>query len=220
MPAIVNICFHGIGRPARVTEPGEDRYWVSHDLFREVLDEVAGRREVRLSFDDGNASDIEVALPALLERDLTATFFPLAGRVGSAGSLDADDIRELARHGMQVGSHGMTHRPWRGMGDSDLRAELVVARDIISGAAGTPVDQAALPLGRYDRRVLSSLRRQGYARVHTSDRRLADPDSWMHPRFSVRHADTPESLRADVLTPAGWRRRVRDEVVGVIKRFR
>jgi len=35
---------------------------------------------VQLSFDDGNRSDVGIALPALLERELSATFFVVAGR--------------------------------------------------------------------------------------------------------------------------------------------
>ena len=30
---IVNVCFHGIGTPDRELEPGEDKYWISTELF-------------------------------------------------------------------------------------------------------------------------------------------------------------------------------------------
>ena len=52
---------------------------------------------MRISFDDGNASDLEIGLPALLERGLTATFFVLAGRLGRPGSLDADEVARCSR---------------------------------------------------------------------------------------------------------------------------
>ena len=142
----VNICFHGIGIPNRELEPGEAAFWITPRLFAEILDEVVGRADVRLSFDDGNASDVDIALPELKDRGLTATFFALAGRLGSRGSLDSDDLRVLREAGMTIGSHGMDHRPWRGLSRAELRVELVEAREQLADAVGEPIEQAALPL--------------------------------------------------------------------------
>ena len=74
-----NISFHGIGTPeGPEREPDEHRYWVTESAFLRVLDLCASVPNVRLSFDDGNASDAAIALPALLERGLSADFFPIA----------------------------------------------------------------------------------------------------------------------------------------------
>ncbi len=220
MPSVTNVCFHGIGAPGRELEPGEDAYWVSEDRFRRILDEVATWPAVRLSFDDGNASDLAIGLPALVERGLRADFFVVAGRLGQPGSLDDDGVRQLRSHGMGIGTHGMWHRSWRGMGDGERHEELVSARQRLADVAGTPVDAAACPRGQYDRRVLGDLRRHGYARVYTSDRRPANGGAWLQPRFSVRRDDTPESLRAEALAPAPLTRQVRGAAVGVVKRWR
>jgi peptidoglycan/xylan/chitin deacetylase (PgdA/CDA1 family) len=217
---MINVCFHGVGEPSRELEPGEDRYWVTVDTFHSVLDEIATWPDVRISFDDGNVSDLAHGLPALRERGLTATFFVLAQRLGLPGSLDADDVRALREAGMTIGSHGMDHRPWRGLSPQARERELVAARERIAAAAGIPVTEAACPLGRYDRRVLADLRRLGYARVHTSDRRHARPDAWLQPRFSVRREDSAASLRRVVLPRPGPARRLRLEAAGLVKSLR
>ena len=217
---VTNVCFHGIGTPRRELEPGEDVYWVAEDRFRRILDEVATWPGVRLSFDDGNASDLAIGLPALLERGLTADFFVVAGRLGQPGSLDEDGVRELRRHGMGIGTHGMWHRSWRGMDQRERREEFVAARDRLATVTGAPVDAAACPRGQYDRRVLTDLRRQGYTRVYTSDRRPARAGSWLQPRFSVRRDDEPATLRAEALSPAPLGRRARNAAVGAVKRWR
>ena len=80
--SVHNICFHGIGTPKRELEPGEGRYWISVDAFLAMLDVLARRPGVRISFDDGNRSDFDVALDALRARGLSATFFVVAGRLG------------------------------------------------------------------------------------------------------------------------------------------
>jgi len=217
---VLNICFHGIGTPRRELEPGEDVYWVAADRYLRILDEIATWPLVQVSFDDGNASDTQIGLPTLVERGLTAKFFLLAGRFGARGSLAVDDVRELAAAGMTIGTHGMSHRPWRGMDPATREAELIEARQRLEEAAGSAVTEAACPLGRYDRRLLSDLRRLGYRRVYTSDRQAARRGSWLQPRFSVRRDDTPESLRAAVLTRPSLAQRARPSAVGLVKRLR
>ena len=217
---LINVCFHGIGTPRRELDPGEDRYWISTDQFHRILDEVMTWPSVRISFDDGNVSDAEIGLPALVERGLHADFFVLAGRLGAAGSLDREAIRELKRHGMGIGTHGMRHRSWRGMDAGTRQEELVTARERLAAVAGGGIDAAACPLGRYDRNLLSQLRHLGYRRVFTSDRRPARHDAWLQPRFSVRCGDTAATVRAAALVAPPFTRRIRSTAVGLVKRWR
>lgn len=217
---MINLCFHGIGTPQRILEPGEDRYWVSVDAYHRILDAVMDDERVRINFDDGNLSDVEIGLPGLLERNLTARFFVLAGRLDQTGSLSPEDVRRLTDAGMTIGTHGMDHVPWRGLAPHVLHRELVDARSRLEEITGTPVDEAALPLGRYDRRVLAELRRTGYRTVYTSDRRWARAGDWLQPRFSVGATDTVDSVRREMLTPAPILTRARAMAKGVVKRYR
>jgi peptidoglycan/xylan/chitin deacetylase (PgdA/CDA1 family) len=218
---MINLSFHGVGTPpGPPRESGEHDYWVRHDAFLSLLDEVQGRDDVRLSFDDGNASDLEIALPALVERGMAADFFVVAGRLGTPGNLDGDGVRALRDAGMRVGTHGMDHRSWRGLDDGQLAAELVEAREAIAEATGSAVDAAALPLGQYDRSVLAALRRLDYRVVYSSDARRARAGAWFQPRYSVRAGDTPRSVRETVLAPPRAQERLRGHLVGLVKRWR
>ena len=181
----INLTFHGVGDPGRPLEPGEADVWVGDEQFVALLDSAVGRNDVALTFDDGNASDVERALPALTERGLAATFFVVAGRLGSPGFLDEDGVRELAAAGMEIGSHGMRHRPWRGLGDGDLDEELVRAREVLERVVGRPVTTAACPFGSYDRKVLRTLRASGYRHVFTSDTGTARAADFLQSRNSV-----------------------------------
>jgi peptidoglycan/xylan/chitin deacetylase (PgdA/CDA1 family) len=192
----VNLSFHGIGDPLRALDEDEDAYWVTRDLFEEVLDWAATQPKVQISFDDGNASDVSIALPALQSRSLKATFFPIGGRLGEVGSVDEAGLGELVAAGMTIGSHGMNHLKWQGLDDQALEVELVDARALIEGALGAQVHVAACPLGSYDRRILRRLRHLGYTQVFTSDRAYARPDAWLQPRFSVRSTDTIADVKA------------------------
>jgi peptidoglycan/xylan/chitin deacetylase (PgdA/CDA1 family) len=185
----INLTFHGIGESDRRVDPDEQAVWVGSDQFLALLDRAASRGDVAITFDDGNASDVAHALPALDARGLTGTFFIVAGRLETPGFVDVDGVRELAAAGMEIGCHGMRHRPWRGLDERSLHEELVEAKAILEGVVGRPVTRAACPFGSYDRRVLRTLRRVGYRHVYTSDRGTALPDDWLQARNTIRPAD-------------------------------
>jgi peptidoglycan/xylan/chitin deacetylase (PgdA/CDA1 family) len=192
---LINLGFHGIGAPERGLEPDEDQYWIDAPRFEELLDTALELPEVRLTFDDGNTSDLSVALPMLVERGLTASFFVIAGWLGQPGSLAADDVRALAEAGMTIGTHGMQHRSWRSLDEEGYREELDEAREVLEAAAGARIDEAACPYGAYDRRALRALKRREFRRVYTVDRRTAGPDDWLQARYVIRHSDTANTVR-------------------------
>lgn len=190
----VILTFHGVGPHPRMLDAGEARVWLGDDQFADILDRATGDPRVRITFDDGNASDVAVALPALLARRLRASFFVVAGRVGEPGFLGESDLSELGRHGMTIGSHGMRHRSWRGISEPDLREELIEARQLLEALVHRPVTTAACPFGAYDRRTLHHLRHGGYARVFTSDEGPAKDSAWLQPRNSLHDGDTPDLI--------------------------
>lgn len=216
----VHLLFHGVGAPVRGVGAADEAYFVSRDLLLAVLDEVCEDPRAEVSFDDGYDSDVHVALPALLERDMSAQFFPLAGQIGRPGRVDADSLRELTRAGMAIGSHGMRHRFWRGMDAGARQEELIEARRILSAAAGAPIDTAACPFGYYDRSALTALREQGYRTVFTSDRRRARAGAWLQPRYSVRRGDTLQTVRDQILAEPSASRRARGMLTARLKAWR
>ncbi|MGQ0779035.1 MAG: polysaccharide deacetylase family protein [Pseudonocardiales bacterium] len=211
---------HGIGNPPRELDPGEDRVWVSVAQFEQLLDAVVGRTDIRITFDDGNASDLEIGLPRLRERGLRAEFFVLAGLLGEPGRLDAAGVRELLAAGMRVGSHGWAHRDWRSMGDEVAEQEIYQAARVLGELCRVPVRRVAVPFGCYDRRVLARLRHAGVARVYTSDGGPARSGNWLQARTSL-HRDIDEIWLRDVLDGSATAlASVRRRAVGLVKRWR
>ena len=131
-----------------------------------------------------------MALPALADRGLTATFFPLAGKLGQPGYLDAGGVRALSAAGMTVGSHGMHHRSWRGLDAGSEHEELTVARSLHRRRRRGPGNDRGLPVRQLRSPGARDLRRHGYAQVFTSDRRRARAGAWLQPRYSIKRGDT------------------------------
>ena len=220
----VNVTVHGIGRPERALDEGEDRIWVTVEQFEALLDAAVGRPEVTVTFDDGNLSDLEFALPRLLERGLKGRFFIAAGLLGEPGRLSAADVRELYAAGMGIGSHGWAHRDWRRLrwrgGAPEVDEEMVQARRALRRIIGAEVTEVAIPFGSYDRHVLRALRRTGVTRAYTSDGGWARRGAWLQARTSISAdagPDWPQRVMVDGPTLA---RRARSRVVVAAKRLR
>jgi len=208
---IYNINFHGVGTPPSEIGASERRVWISQSFFAKSLDVLTiSRIPVRISFDDGNVSDYEVALPELSARNLNADVFIVADRIGTPNYLSAAQIREMHRLGHRIGNHGMHHESWRGLQDEDLQQKLRVARQTIEDIIGAAVTVAACPFGEYDRRVLRTLRSCGYKTVYTSDGGCAVPDAWLQPRETVWNDTTIDDLKRTLsMHPAGPQNAVR-----------
>ena len=137
------------------------------------------RRTLVLTFDDGYAGHGEKVFPLLVRRSLSAAFFISVGMVGKEGYLSWDRIAEMDRGGMEIGSHGFSHRPLSIMSDADLRRELLSSRTILEERLGHAVDILSVPRGYYSRRVREFAVRAGYRAVCTSrisfNHRSSDP---------------------------------------------
>ena len=193
--------FHGLGEPPRSTAPDEIQYWLPKYFFIDFLERVAHFPQVRLTFDDGNESDFEVALPELAKRGLRAEFFVLAGRLGQPGYLEAAQLREMASAGMRIGLHGMNHRSWAQCDTKDLEIEIDDARRQIESIVGRPVLRAACPLGAYNASCLRKLRRSGFERVYTSDGGVTRPHDWLQARNTLRSSHRLSDVQALVERP-------------------
>jgi peptidoglycan/xylan/chitin deacetylase (PgdA/CDA1 family) len=216
----INLTFHGVGEAERPLDPGEEHFWLAEDEFESVLDSVVGRDDVHITFDDGNASDVERVLPQLRRRGLTATFFVVAGRLSAPGFLDESGVRALADAGMGIGCHGMRHRPWRRLDRPALWEEVVEARRVLERVVDRPVAEAACPFGSYDRRVLGFLRTHGYRRAFTSDTGTARPGDWVQARNSVRPGNAAGVIERVLAAERSTHNVVRRRVKLAAKRWR
>lgn len=142
--------------------------------LREFLDEPPrpGDRRVALTFDDGYAGVATAALPLLSAHGFSATVFVVSGKLGGTNDwdgespgdalLDAAGVRELAAAGLEIGSHGATHRPLTALPDAELASETRGSRERLERIAGAPVVSFCYPYGAADDRTAAAVRDAGF----------------------------------------------------------
>ena len=194
---VLNLSFHGIGRPLGRDFGEEERdYWASRGTFEAVLDAVAGRG-------DGQTQ--------LRRRQLERRGRRSAGTAGARAQSQLLLGPRLARHARL---HDQGGRPRVGPGRHDdrqprvatsvwpelppdrLEHEVNQGRQLLEELTGTNLTTLAIPYGRYDDAVLDMLRADAYTRIFTSDGGSADPDAWLQPREHVRSGHDRAAIAA------------------------
>lgn len=153
---------------------------------------------ILLTFDDGMASDYDVALPLLQAQDLRAIFFITTAEVDRPGRVTWAQLREMVAAGMALGSHGHTHRFLSSLSPAEQTSELEESRKILEEKAGAAIRSVSLPGGRYNRHTFSVAKACGYDTVFTSEPtahpRLLRNGVRLVGRVAVRAGWTPEYL--------------------------
>jgi peptidoglycan/xylan/chitin deacetylase (PgdA/CDA1 family) len=129
-----------------------------------------------ITFDDGFASVLHHALPALLRHRLPATVFLVAGTLAPerrevdwidrpyAGlrTLVLDEVLEMKALGVAFGSHSYSHSDLIALGDRECERDLLESRTLLEDLLEAPVPYLAYPRGRHDARVRRAAERAGY----------------------------------------------------------
>ena len=136
-------------------------------------DATLPRRPVVVSFDDGYASHVRHALPALRRARwpgvLNLSFEFLAAMGGTPA------VRRLVRAGWEIDAHGLSHPDLTTLDEARLRRELTEPRARIMRLFGQPANFLAYPYGRYDGRVRRAARDAGYLAATTVKLGFARP---------------------------------------------
>ncbi|MFF4496652.1 polysaccharide deacetylase family protein [Streptomyces sp. NPDC001546] len=135
---------------------------------------AAGRGHglVGLTFDDGYCDYLTRALPLLRRLGFTSTLFVLPGRLGVHNAWDplgprklllsAEQIREVAAAGQEIGSHGLRHEHLTAASDDVLQQEVRGSRELLREITGTLPQGFCYPYGHLDARVVDATRAAGY----------------------------------------------------------
>jgi len=196
-------------------------------------------RTVVLTFDDGLRGQFVNAFAVLRRYGLPATFFPVAGYVGQnvclphlgidESRVDAttepvaewrtmawQDAAQIARNGMEIGCHSLTHRSMGAVPPAEMDAELQLSKRMLEHRLRIRVGVFAYPFGSEaygdcGRGVQERLRDAGYRAACTTlvGTNGIDADVFALRRIPVEEGDGPFRLRCKLIGAYDW--------VGIVK---
>ncbi len=92
---------------------------------------------------------------------------------GRWAELNADELREIARRGHEIGSHGHTHRDFVKLSQDEMVKELKLASDAIEKVTGSPPATFRAPYGSWNGKTVDVVCGQKYEFVQW------DVETWM-----------------------------------------
>lgn len=174
------LTLHGIECDAISTllkqDPAMQRYTISSETFKNLLEAIPTghclsvqeitlkkpSNEIVLTFDDGLISDYEAAFPILKAKDIKATFYITSTNIGKTGFCDQSQLREMSDAGMDIGSHGLTHRYLPLMPNEEAKREIRQSKEEIEQIIGREVYSYAAVGGHFKQWMLRYAGDSGY----------------------------------------------------------
>lgn len=162
----------------------QEMYSVSPDDFAGQMEYLAGRgytaislqefcdanggkyklpeKPVIITFDDGYADNYLTALPIMEKYGMRASVFVISDSVGEPDYLTWEQIRELNRHHIEIGSHTVHHVPLGELDPAECRQEVEESKRVIEAHLGRTVEFLAYPYGSFNSAAVETLQQAGY----------------------------------------------------------
>jgi peptidoglycan/xylan/chitin deacetylase (PgdA/CDA1 family) len=186
--------------------------------FHEAVRSTAVGPRVAITFDDGFASVLELALPVLISFEFVATIFVVTDFTDGGKPLEWPgmegwrdgvhereirglswaDLRGLAAQGWEIGSHTRTHPQLTELDDDALADELRGSRDVCERALGLTCRSLAYPYGDMDDRVVAATLAAGYDAAAALPIGVVDASALAWPRTGVYRKDSLNRFRLKV----------------------
>jgi peptidoglycan/xylan/chitin deacetylase (PgdA/CDA1 family) len=125
-------------------------------------------KPVVLTFDDGYADMYSYVYPVLRTYHMRATFFVIAGLVGTPRYLTWPQVISLDRHGMDIEAHTMTHPDLTIVPRAQVWGEVDRSRMVLQSRLHHSVVLFAYPYGSYNALVLQDVQKAGYWAAFTT----------------------------------------------------
>jgi peptidoglycan/xylan/chitin deacetylase (PgdA/CDA1 family) len=231
---IVVLCYHSVHptnafASATPEQFDEQMGWLKEHCdvipLGEALDRAAERRDspskpaVSITFDDGYDDNFVFALPVLMRYGIKASFYVTTGFIDrdpevvdrmrrmrgmAVSALRWEQLAEMRRGGMAVGSHTITHPNLAELAPGAVRVELRDSKRALEDHLGEEIDSIAYPYGIPGRHVtdqtIASAREAGFrtgVSILYRDIRQRD-DALNIPRIAVKN-NSLQLLKAKIV---------------------
>lgn len=131
-------------------------------------------KPIILSFDDGYEDNYRVILPMLEERGMKAVFYVVTNDIGLPGYMTWDNLFDMERRGMEIGSHTANHIPLTELPPEKQRDELRLSKLMLEWKGLKTIYSFSYPNGAYDAGIVAMLQEEEYLTAVTGDAGLND----------------------------------------------
>ncbi len=124
---------------------------------------------VLLTFDDGY-EDIKNVIPFIVKNKIPAVLFVLSDPKNPDRDeidnnfklLSISEIKKLKKLGIEIGCHSATHADFSSLSNSEIKKEVIDAKNDLEKKLGINVDYFAYPKGFYSKELTNAVKKAGF----------------------------------------------------------
>jgi len=187
--------------------------------FREASGTSVGKNMI-ITFDDCGKHLLDFAVPELIRRQMKAVFFMPTAHLGETNSwdvaegrsavelMDASDLKELQRLGMEIGGHSHHHVHLGRLVPEALRVELATCQSTLTEILGESAKSFAYPFGSIPADAASAFSEHGFEFACA----IFSPVQAAHQlrRFIIHDEDSALAMRLKMTNVYAWYRALTD----------
>jgi peptidoglycan/xylan/chitin deacetylase (PgdA/CDA1 family) len=125
-------------------------------------------RPVILTFDDGYIDFYTTAYPILRQHGFKAVTYVVPGFLNGPNYMSTAQVQDLDAHGIQVGSHTVSHADLTKVSTAQLHHQLVESKRALEQMVGHPVLDFCYPAGMYNANAAAAVQAAGYQTATTT----------------------------------------------------
>lgn len=151
---------------------------VNFQNLDEALEDKNIKKIAIIYFDDGFKDNLLNALPILKKYGLTATVFAATGLINRTNFLwpeklsnwresdifmDWEDIKKLSEEGIEIGSHGISHRRLPELEEKEILQELIGSKQELESRLGKKIVVFSYPYCQQNKKTEELVAKAGYS---------------------------------------------------------
>ena len=126
-------------------------------------------KPIVLTFDDGYADNYSTMLPILEAHNMTAVVFVIINELGQKNYLKFDELKDMQRRGLEIGSHTSDHLPLTELDKTEQRRQLRESKIYLEWSGLEPICSLSYPNGAFDSEIEQLLREENYLAAVTGE---------------------------------------------------
>ena len=126
-------------------------------------------KPIVLTFDDGYADNYTTMLPILEAHKMTAVVYVITNEIGHAGYMTLEQVKDMQRRGVEIGSHTADHVPLIGLDDALLLNQIRYSKRFLEWSGLSTIYSLSYPNGAFNAEIIELLKREQYLTAVTGE---------------------------------------------------
>lgn len=126
-------------------------------------------KPIVLTFDDGYKDNYTEMLPILESHGMTAVVYVITNELGKENYLSLDELRDMQRRGIEIGSHTADHLPLTEMTASEQLYQIQASKTFLEWSGLSTIYSFSYPNGEFSDELAKILRDEKYLSAVTGE---------------------------------------------------